>query len=87
MKRDSYGYEINKAVREATGGAYELKEASLYQAFRRLESSQCIVAYWGEEHTTARRRYYKITPTGVSVYQQNKADWETVKTLIDQLLV
>ena len=27
MQRDSYGYEINKTVRELSGGRYELKEA------------------------------------------------------------
>ena len=26
MQRDSYGYEINKTVRELSGGRYELKE-------------------------------------------------------------
>ena len=37
LGRDSYGYEINKAIQEATGNQYELKEATLYTAFRRLE--------------------------------------------------
>ena len=37
MQRDSYGYEINKTVRELSGGRYELKEATLYTAFKRLE--------------------------------------------------
>ena len=36
MQRDSYGYEINKTVRELSGGRYELKEATLYTAFKRL---------------------------------------------------
>lgn len=34
---DSYGYQINKAIQDATGNRYELKEATLYTAFRRLE--------------------------------------------------
>ena len=32
---DSYGYQINKAIQDATGNRYELKEATLYTAFRR----------------------------------------------------
>ena len=36
-QRDSYGYEINKYIQEKTSGRYELKEATLYSAFRRLE--------------------------------------------------
>ena len=39
MQRDSYGYEINKTVRELSGGRYELKEATLYTAFKRLEET------------------------------------------------
>ena len=31
-----YGYQINKSISEACGSAFELKEATLYTAFRRL---------------------------------------------------
>lgn len=57
MQRDSYGYEINKTVRELSGGRYELKEATLYTAFKRLEETGQIMSYWGSEATGARRRY------------------------------
>ena len=62
MLRDSYGYEINKTVTQLSGGKLELKEATLYTAFRRLEDSGLIVSYWGDEAVGARRKYYKITP-------------------------
>lgn len=64
MQRDSYGYEINKTVRELSGGRYELKEATLYTAFKRLEETGQIMSYWGSEATGARRRYYRITRPG-----------------------
>ena len=53
MQRDSYGYEINKTVRELSGGRYELKEATLYTAFKRLEETGQIMSYWGSEATAA----------------------------------
>ena len=34
---DSYGYQINKTISTLSGGEVELKEATLYTAFRRLE--------------------------------------------------
>ena len=46
---DSYGYEINKAILRKTNGRYELKEATLYTAFKRLEESGSITSYWGNE--------------------------------------
>lgn len=86
MPHDSYGYEINKAIQEKTGGRYELKEATLYSAFRRLENAQLIRSYWGDENSGARRRYYAITDLGRETYQQNRLDWEKAKTVIDQLI-
>ena len=37
MKGDSYGYEINKVISTLSSGRFELKEATLYTAFKRLE--------------------------------------------------
>jgi len=87
MSGDSYGYEINKVIQQSTESRYELKEATLYTAFRRLEELQCIVSYWGDETTGARRRYYAITPIGRETYARLLADWQEAKTLIDKLVV
>ena len=86
MLRDSYGYEINKTVTQLSGGKLELKEATLYTAFRRLEEAGLVASYWGGEASGARRRYYRITPEGRAVYAQNRADWESAKQIIDLLI-
>ncbi|MGL4798647.1 MAG: PadR family transcriptional regulator [Cellulosilyticaceae bacterium] len=83
MIKDSYGYEINKSIQEKTENAYELKEATLYSAFRRLEAGGFITSYWGDENTGARRRYYQITKIGRALYEQNVEDWQVAKGLID----
>ncbi|MDP4153590.1 MAG: PadR family transcriptional regulator [Bacillota bacterium] len=86
LNKDSYGYEINKSIQEKTENKYELKEATLYTAFRRLETAGYISSYWGDESTGARRRYYSITDIGREVYKLNKSEWENAKILIDKLL-
>lgn len=86
IHRDSYGYEINRAIQQKTAGQYELKEATLYAAFRRLEADGCIASYWGDENTGARRRYYAITTRGRLTLARLKAEWETAKELIDTLI-
>ena len=83
---DSYGYEINKRVAAITGGALELKEATLYTAFRRLEAGGYIRSYWGDEQTGARRRYYAITQVGREKLISDVALWQETKAQIDQLL-
>ena len=84
---DSYGYEINKDIQEVSNGRFELKEATLYTTFRRLETGEYITSYWGDENTGARRRYYGITDSGRALLKENIGDWNTAKQLIDNLLV
>ena len=86
LERDSYGYEINKSIQERSGGRYELKEATLYGAFRRLEEAGCIQSYWGNETTGARRRYYRVTPAGRAAYRKSRDEWLETRSLIDLLL-
>ncbi len=86
IQGDSYGYEINKAIQHLTNGEMELKEATLYTAFRRLEGAGYIMSYWGDENTGARRRYYTITKFGVQLYEENYADWNRAKQMIDNLI-
>jgi len=86
MDADNYGYEINKSIQQRTNGVYELKEATLYTAFRRLEEAGCISSYWGDELTGARRRYYSVTDTGRDTYKELISEWKTAKTMIDKLI-
>ena len=84
--KDSYGYEINKAIQQKTDNQYELKEATLYTAFRRLEDAGSINSYWGDETTGARRKYYSISKAGKESFQRLKAEWQVAKKLIDKLI-
>ncbi|MCC0632516.1 PadR family transcriptional regulator [Clostridioides sp. ZZV15-6388] len=86
LEKDSYGYEINKSILEKTQGLYELKEATLYTAFRRLEQSGAITSYWGDEVTGARRKYYSITNEGREKYKKSRKEWDNTKLLIDTLI-
>ncbi|WP_232697688.1 PadR family transcriptional regulator [Brevibacillus daliensis] len=83
---DSYGYEISKIITEKSEGQYELKEATLYSSFRRLEKDGYITSYWGDETQGGRRKYYKVTSAGETLYLRNKADWEFTQNIINKLL-
>ncbi len=86
IQSDSYGYEINKAIMTLSDGRFELKEATLYTAFKRLEEAGCIASYWGDSGAGARRRYYTITPLGRQFYHQLMAEWRETKEIMDKLL-
>jgi DNA-binding PadR family transcriptional regulator len=84
--KDSYGYEINKALQQKSDSKYEMKEATMYSAFRRLEQNGMILSYWGDENRGARRRYYSITKLGRAVLEQSREDWEEAKRIIDSMI-
>ncbi|MCI8332439.1 MAG: PadR family transcriptional regulator [Clostridiales bacterium] len=86
MQRDSYGYDINKAILAGSEGEYELKEATLYTAFKRLEEAGAVISYWGDENTGARRKYYQITEKGRDLYRRLYDEWLHTKRIIDKLL-
>lgn len=84
---DSYGYQMNKEISAASQGAFELKEATLYTAFRRLEAGGWIRSYWGEEGAGARRRYYALTALGRERLAQERETWRETRQLLNQLLM
>ena len=84
---DSYGYQINKTISTLSGGEVELKEATLYTAFRRLEEAGYISSYWGDEISGARRRYYTITELGKAAYRQQVDDWQRAYSILSKLIL
>lgn len=84
--QDRYGYEICKQVGVLSDGEYELKEPTLYSAFRRMEGQGLISSYWGEESQGGRRKYYRISAAGRETYLRNLEDWKRARTLIDRLV-
>ena len=87
LRADSYGYEINKMIYTLSSGRFELKEATLYTAFKRLEDAGYIASYWGSSGAGARRRYYTITPSGRDACHRLLTEWEETKQIMDKLLV
>lgn len=83
---DRYGFEIYRAIRDRTGGEYEIKEATLYASFRRLVRDGLVEAYWGDESQGGRRKYYRITDAGRAVYRRHVADWRATARIITTLL-
>jgi DNA-binding PadR family transcriptional regulator len=86
MRRESYGYEINKNIQRKSKNLFEFKEATLYGAFRRLEEAGYVTFYWGDEQTGARRRYYSITESGRDEFKKLLIDWHWACELIESMI-
>ena len=83
---DSYGYRISREVSRISEGGLEMKEATLYTAFRRLEGAGMISSYWGDEMSGARRRYYTITELGREKLRLDRENWQQTKQILDRLI-
>jgi PadR family transcriptional regulator PadR len=83
---DSYGHEIHKKISMLSGNQYELKEATLYTAFRRIEREGYVVSYWGDETQGGRRKYYRITDDGRAFYEQMRKEWDFAEKILNQLI-
>ena len=86
IKGDGYGYQISKEVFALSGGKLELKEATLYTAFRRMETSGYIRSYWGDENIGARRRYYSLTDEGRNKLTEETKAWRETRNVMNKLL-
>ncbi|MEM6424227.1 MAG: PadR family transcriptional regulator [Cyanobacteria bacterium P01_D01_bin.128] len=92
LGRPLYGLLISRAIAEASNGIRQIGVGSLYPTLRRLEKKGFVSSYWegdedreqGEKRGGARRRYYKISPTGSKVLLENRTvrenllDWQPV---------
>lgn len=86
-RRDMYGYELAKFVREKSEDQFELKEGTLYLSLKRLEKNSWITSYWGDEQGPGgRRKYYKLTPIGEEGYEAKRKEWDFVKKMMDSFL-
>ena len=85
MFRERYGLEIMNAIAQASKGAKTIGFSSLYPTLRKLEKRGFVTSRWGdeapEETTGARRRYYKITGSGLEAVKNKQEFLQTLQTL------
>jgi PadR family transcriptional regulator, regulatory protein PadR len=83
---DLYGYEMSKKMKEVSGDLFILKEGTLYPALKRLEQKQLIEGYWSDSEGAARRKYYRITQSGVLEFMSSQAEWLLLKQILTSFL-
>ena len=72
-RQDSYGYQIVKDV----PSSLHLTESTLYPLLKRLESAGLLTVY-AIAHNGRLRKYYRITPAGVTYLDEFLKDWDDV---------
>jgi PadR family transcriptional regulator, regulatory protein PadR len=72
-----YGYEIASRIRERSGSFIDPGEGWLYPALHRLETAGALEASWRESGIGPRRRYYRLTQTGMRMLDAEAREWES----------
>lgn len=81
-----HGYAVISALRERSGGAFNLTEGAVYPALHRLEDHGFVVSDWHEVNGR-RRREYSITPAGSARLEVQRREWSRLAASIDAVLV
>jgi transcriptional regulator len=81
-----HGFEVTTWLEDRSGGALDVEDSALYQAFYRLEARNLIAAEWGVTENNRKARYYRITNAGRAHLRAQTAQWlryaETVSDIL-----
>lgn len=73
---DSYGYQIIKDMKPYI----EISESTLYPILRRLETAELLTVRTAE-HNGRLRKYYHITPLGLTRIETFKNEWSEIMSI------
>src|SRR5688500_8786660 len=82
-----HGYAVREALREGSGGRFDLPTGTVYPALHRLEDAGLISGTWSQTDGR-RRRTYQLTEAGRRKLAGDRANWRefaaAVTTLLDR---
>jgi len=80
-----HGYAVKDALREGSGGRFDLPTGTVYPALHRLEAAGLISGSWSVADGR-RRRSYRLTPAGQRRLAEDRVNWREFATAISALL-
>jgi PadR family transcriptional regulator PadR len=74
-ERPRHGYEIGKLIEQRSGGRLTFALPTLYPTLLRLENRGWIKGRWVERSGERERCYYRLTPEGRRVLDEQHQTW------------
>ncbi|HAA26139.1 MAG TPA: PadR family transcriptional regulator [Ruminiclostridium sp.] len=81
LKEDTYGYKLTQEIT----GILETSESALYPVLRRLECQGFLETY-SAEYSGRLRKYYRITASGITRFNEIKTELKQLKDLIERII-
>ncbi len=80
-----HGYAIMEALRDGSGGQFDLPTGTIYPALRRLERAGLVHGTWSEAGGR-RRRVYELTAAGRRMLDAERGTWREFSAAVTALL-
>jgi DNA-binding PadR family transcriptional regulator len=82
----TYGYEIARAIEQASAGRLLAQEGTLYPALHRLEKRGLLAAEWGLSPEGRQRKHYRLTPLGRKERLALRKEWTEFTRTVNLIL-
>ncbi len=82
-RKEQYGYD---AIRQMQGHFPEMNESSFYAILRRLHREGDLEQFPGETSGGPPRKYYRVTPQGLSRLERQRQDWNALEKVVHEML-
>ncbi len=84
---ESYGYAILRRINELSDGELDWTEGLLYPLLHRLERLGHVESSWQSVPGERRRKYYRITDSGLAELAEQRRQWDTVVSALKAIWV
>ncbi len=81
----AHGYAVITALRERSGGSFDLPEGTVYPALHRLEEGDLLTSEW-QAVGGRRRRIYQVTRQGMAALATERSRWSTFVSAVESVL-
>jgi DNA-binding PadR family transcriptional regulator len=70
-----HGYALITALRDRSGGTFDLREGTVYPALHRLERDGSVASSW-DTAAPRKRRIYTLTPVGEAAFTAKRTHFD-----------
>ena len=82
----AYGYEIVRRIFEQSHHTIRWHFGTLYRVLHHLERQELVASSWRGPKGGRRRRYYRLTTSGVRAWREQLRQWREFSRAVNALL-
>jgi PadR family transcriptional regulator len=81
----AHGYAVISALKDTSGGVFDLPEGTVYPSLHRLEAAGLLASEW-DSAGGRRRRVYRLTAQGETSLSTGRNEWKRFAGGINSVL-